>query len=115
MTKPTEFPNKEALYAANERRRHPVEYGYGIHWSGPGDSRVKWRVSCIQNTGEIYATSQMGTGHTLLLGKCPADPAGEPYRSLDALLEGHPQACLRREPAEWVRERLKAAGWARNC
>ena len=97
----TTFPNIEAFYDADPRRRHSGEADFGIWWTN-GPRWPNWRVSYIQATGEVYAVSAQGPVE--VLGTVPPDEGPSYYRTLDNLLDGWSDEFGR--PLSWVRERL---------
>jgi hypothetical protein len=123
------FSNIEDFYNDNPDRRRSPEADYGVHWRLEG-WRGSWRVSYIQNTGEVYAVhlgpyqagtlptgdTLIGTGHgngpVLLLGAFPVDEERSLrdvfYRSLEAHLEGWPRMCTTPHGLAWVMERMQA-------
>lgn len=97
----------EAFYAADDRRRLSGEADYGVHWrQDPRQPWPTWRVSYIRDTGEVYAAAPGGPVE--LLGTVPPDDQPHYYATLDAILEGWPDA--HRQGLDWVRGRLAAAG-----
>lgn len=117
MSAPTlVYPTLEAYYVADERRRKSEECDYGVHWRLQG-WEYRWRVSYVRDTGEIYAVHQGATiGPVFILGYVPPDPVGGRgrnslfYRTLDDILSGWPEYCLRQDGLDWLRERLASAG-----
>lgn len=72
----------------------------------------RWRVSYVRITGEIYAVHHEGP--LFVLGVVPADREnrfGRPrrlfYDTLEAILTGWAQECIRPNSLPWVRDRLR--------
>ena len=100
------YPTLAEFYGESKRRLHSPEVDYG-KWRGPG--KRKTRVSYIRDTGEVYSVVMLlgpwdGGDKVKLLGTVPdAD-------ELDRVLEGWEQAVRKRNSAQWVKDRLAAAG-----
>lgn len=106
-----EFPNIEAFYLADERRRRSPEADFGVWWIQSEEKQFPhWRVSYVRDTGEVYAL-EMGDGEqVIVLGTFPVDDVDEGevyYRGLDGCLDGWSQ--LYPKPLAWVVERLQRA------
>lgn len=97
-----EFTGEEEFYADDERRRRSVEIDYGAEWKDENQDGP-WRVSYIQDTGEIYALKISGgvKGPLLLLGQI----GPRNHREADRLLEGWENRNLREADLAWIRER----------
>ena len=121
------FPDVEAFYQADPRRRVSAESGFGCYWRGEYDGVSRWSLSYIQNTGEVYAYREHFEPRLLLLlGVVP--PAEEVMtgnrclsfdRSLEAVLEGWTDHCSKPGSLGWVIEmmadyRLLETGGARR-
>ena len=109
------FRNINEFYERNPSRRHSLEVDYGSHWRlEPWPN--KWRVSYIKNTGEIYAVHlNQGQGPLIMMGEvAPDEETGREdryYRTLDQVLEGHPEMCLKQTSVEWIADQLDGAGY----
>ena len=112
---PKTFRNIEEFYDEQPERRYSPEADYGSHWTTT--ERRRYRISYIQDTGEIYALELSGhDGPITLLGQVPADPVTDPrtdlyYRTLDAVLAEWPEQALNRQGPEWVKQQLAEAGY----
>ena len=89
----TTFINVQEFYNDNHARRTSPEADYGSQWTTP--DRQSYRVSYIQDTGEVYAVNLSGIteGPVHLLGLVPPDPVPDQsrehyYRTLDNILDG---------------------------
>ena len=122
------FSNIEDFYNHNPDRRHSPEADYGVHWRLEG-WKGSWRVSYIQNTGEVYAVhlgpyqagtlptgdTLIATGHSegpvMLLGTFPVDEEKGPrdifYQGLEAHLDGWARMCPTPHGLAWVIERMQ--------
>src|SRR5262245_39125573 len=104
MTSEPQFPSVEDFYQADERRRHSTEQDFGVWWYDGLDRRVPWRVSWVEDTGDVYAV-RLGPSRVV------SGPAGL------AILGGHengPVILLGVVSGEAdVEHRLK--GWATQC
>ena len=115
----TSFKNIEDFYNENPRRRYSREADYGVNWRmEPWPHR--WRVSYLQDTGEIYAVN-LGRNHVpgpvIIMGVLQPDhePQGfmgreTYYRTLDAVLDGYGDRCWEKNGLLWVMSRLTDAG-----
>ena len=123
------FSNIEDFYNDDPSRRTSPEADYGVHWKLDG-WEGSFRVSYVQNTGEVYAvhlgpyrSGALPTGEAfistgrqdgpvLLLGHFPVDEEtrweNTFYRGLEAHLDGWPQHCPQPNGLAWVVERLEA-------
>ena len=110
------FPNLEDFYRQDSQRRYSGEADYGVHWTLPG-SNLRYRVSYVRNTGEIYAVPNLSPNEAkvFLIGQVPADPVeDEPkswptrrwYATLDAILDGWPSRYGEPGGLQWLLERL---------
>ena len=97
------YPNIEAFYNDDPRRRLSGESDYGVWWTN-GPRWPTWRVSYIQATGEVYAVEGIQGGRVEVLGVVPPDEGRYYYHTLDKLLDGWAEEAGR--PLSWVRERL---------
>jgi hypothetical protein len=94
--------NLEEFYQASRKRMRSPETDFGVHWREMG-SPIRWRVSYVEKTGELYAVQMGFSSAVQLLGT---------FRDVDeveALLGGWADQCL--ENADgilWVRERCAA-------
>ena len=120
------FRTMHHFYAADPRRRRSGEADYGCHWRVAGFPRP-WRLSYIQNTGEIYAVHTeltlaydddllLAYGPVFLLAFVPPDPVIDCwrdvyYRTLDRVLEGWADVAHGRveetDTLRWVIDRLR--------
>lgn len=102
------FPDLEAYYADDERRRLSPEANYGVWWQNfPGFREPSWRVSYVQATGEVYAV-ETRAGRVKILGTFPADDVAQGdvyYRGLDALLKGWEEIPFK--SLSWIVEKLE--------
>jgi hypothetical protein len=64
-----EYRDRDAFYAADERRKHSAEADFGSRWRD--DTGASWRISWLHDTGEIYAVR---------LGPGLVDPVAAPSR-----------------------------------
>lgn len=105
------------FYAARPARKTSPEADYGVHWAGPGPLSAPWRVSYVQDTGEIYATQ--GNRRTEVLGWVQPDPdhrnepGGNPagptyYETLDRILAGWAELGRGERKLSWVQLRLES-------
>ena len=103
------YPNIEAFYSEDERRRRSGECDYGVWWRGDV-SIPTYRISYVQATGEVYAI-QLTSGYDAaeVLAVIAPDEGDIYYRTLDRILEGWPDQCGEIGSLSWVRERLEAA------
>ena len=117
------YPSLQAFYEEDpDGRMRSPEADYGVHWRLEGYPQ-SWRVSYVQNTGEIYAVHQgmtihdprrrtLSYGPLFLLGVVPPDPVpandyrSAYYRTLDVILEGWPQHCGPYDGLTWLRDRI---------
>ena len=121
MQAPVTYPNLEAFYAADWRRRTSGEADYGVWWLDKTTS-PHWRVRYVHATGEVYA-AQLGDHGAFgarvegveVLGVVPpyeeqVGPHHRPwqryYRTLDKVLEGWADHCGQLGGLDWVRQRL---------
>ena len=122
MTTATVFPTLEAFYAEMPERRISAEADYGVHWKLNGWPHP-WRVSHVQNTGEIYAVHQclemhdvdkriMSYGPLFVLGKVAPDPVPDGdcralfYATLEQILDGWAERCWTSNGLARVRDRI---------
>ena len=108
-TKPA-FPTLEHFYQDNPARRASGEADYGVRWR-LANWAGRWRVSYVQDTGEVYAVRHLQTdGPVLLLGHVPPDPQETwrdiYYRTLDRILDRWPEICGGPDSLRWVMEKL---------
>jgi hypothetical protein len=54
-----EYRDRDAFYAADERRKHSAEADFGSRCRD--DTGASWRISWLHDTGEIYAV-RLGPG-----------------------------------------------------
>ena len=123
------FSNIEDFYNDDPSRRTSPEADYGVHWKLDG-WEGSFRVSYVQNTGEVYAvhlgpyrSGALPTGEAfistgrqdgpvLLLGNFPIDEEVGPhdvyYHGLEHLLDGWPERCGQPNGLAWIVERLEA-------
>lgn len=120
------FRTMHHFRAADKRRQRSPEVDYGCHWRVAGFPHP-WRLSYIQNTGELYAVHTEMTlvydddlllayGPVFILGVVPPDPVIDwrrdlYYRTLDTILEGWAEVargkCEERDTLRWVIDRLR--------
>ena len=62
------FPNLEAFYADDERRRFSPEWDYGVWWNDGVRRWPVYRLSWVIETGDLYAVSP---DELILLGNVP--------------------------------------------
>ena len=115
----TSFKDIEDFYNENPDRRYSREADYGVNWRmEPWPHR--WRVSYLQDTGEIYAVN-LGSNHVpgpvMIMGVLQPDhePQGfmgreTYYRTLDAVLDGYGDRCWEKNGLLWVMSRLRDSG-----
>lgn len=100
-----EYPNIEAFYSEDERRRRSPEADYGVHWIEEAGRRFPtWTVSYVRATGEVYAV-EGNSGRVKVLGGYRPDDEEIYYRSLDKVLKGWSE--IGGKPLSWVVERLE--------
>jgi len=98
------WANIEAFYADDPRRRASGEVDYGVHWTEPGSRWPQYRVSFVEETGELYAAElkplPIDEGRVELLGKF------DDREAVDRALRGWPDAC---GPGgmDWIRARCR--------
>lgn len=115
----TVYSSIRAFYAARGGADSP-EQDFGCWWTGAGAGRfVRYRVSVVHDTGDVYALDLVG-GTVLLLGtfetQCERSQflrhhgSRCAYERADAALEGWADT----EPLalSWVRDRLSVAAVA---
>ena len=88
------------------------EADYGRHWK-LGNSQDTWRISYIENTGEVYATRNPSHLPVLVLGTVAPDPTTADqrsvyYQTLDQILENWPALCHQPDGMAEVRARILA-------
>ena len=119
------FRSMAAFYSDDRSRHRSAEADYGCHWRVAGFPRP-WRVSYVQNTGEIYAVHTelsmvdeaemlLAYGPVLVLGVVPPDPVIHCakdvfYCTLDRILDGWADVAtgtpFERDTLRWVADRL---------
>ena len=103
----------EIFYREDARRLKSGEADYGVHWRD--GSTQRYRVSYIQDTGEVYAVGEYPPVEPVrVLGIVPPDDddgrALTYYRTLDAMLEGWPEQCgVNPDGLGWVARRIGIA------
>ena len=107
----TTYPDLDACYSARQARRTSPEADYGVFWSAAG-TPGRWRVSYIQDTGEIYAVHLDGhPAQVVILGHVPADTPTNPkdiwYSTLETILDGWAEECLKPNSLSWLQTRLE--------
>lgn len=110
----TEYPDMEGFYQERGGISSP-EADFGVHWERDAGRWPTWRVSYVQETGDVYAVRNAGKRIVLLLGRVEPDSKdlGEAgwYETLDRILDGWPERCGQPGGLAWIEERLGAAGW----
>jgi len=119
MKPKTIFKDIEEYYAENPNRRYSGEIDYGCDWkdSYSTDPNQFYRVSYVENTGEIYAIElayggevgyrdNQSNGFVAILGVIPADErkCGKYSQTLDEILDGWADSD---QKISWVKERLR--------
>jgi hypothetical protein len=110
----------EQFYDADPRRRESEETEFGREWSDANGVRTE--LSWVADTGELYAMAEpveavyMDPVGDTRVGELPTELVTVeilgvvPDRAtLDALLDGWPQAMSRPNSVQWVRDRLSQA------
>jgi hypothetical protein len=117
------YASIDDFYRANPERRRSGEADYGVHWRVAGCDNLRWRVSYVHATGEVYATPANEQGAVTVLGVVPPDPMSDPrrdgeiyYRTLDEVLDGCGWAVpdVSGHDLQWVEDRLTAAGYSES-
>lgn len=111
---PVEWPTMEAFWLDDIRRWRSMESDYGVHWHDGLRRWPTWRVSHLQDTGELIAVCQRsGLGPVRLIAVVPSDPVepGEAwYRTLEAILDGYADPAVTNHDLAWFARRLAARG-----
>ena len=103
------FPNLDSFYDDNPLRLRSEQAHYGYWWTDDSPA-VRWRVSYIQDTGEVYAVADTIGEGMKLLGVVPLGARKvSALRTLDKLMEGWRE--LPHRELSWVRHRLELAGY----
>ena len=108
----TTFEDLESFYSDNPARRRSPEAGYGVHWRLDGWAGT-WRVSCVRDTGEVYALHYNGHAPLMLLGAFPIDPEAGPQdvccQGLDHFLEKWTAHCGPLDGLAWLVRKMAQA------
>ena len=113
MKPKTIFKDIEEYYAENSDRRYSGEIDYGCMWKDSYSTNPNqfYRVSYVENTGEIYAVElsyagDQSNGFVAILGVIPADErkCGKYSQTLDEILDGWADSD---QKISWVKERLR--------
>lgn len=118
------YDDLATFYADDPRRERSPEHDYGVWWRDQDDYPV-WRVSWVENTGEVYAlrlqeggayspgpgavavTAGEPTGRVELLGVIAAEDP--PEQGVEHALEGWTERCGERGSLGWVRDHVANA------
>ena len=100
----------EDFYNAAPKRRWSGEADYRVHWKLDGWPGA-WRVSYIEETGEVYAVYKNSNNSPLIVMTTikpdqSAGPQDTYYRTLDRILEGWAEQCPKHGSLNWLRDRL---------
>ena len=98
---------------------HSGESDFGVHHIDPGYRGVKFRVSVVADTGDVYALNQW-SGEVWLLGtivptaddvdtkpRYPDNPYPAVYVAADRLFEGWTDGLYLGRQVRWFADRLK--------
>jgi hypothetical protein len=119
------FPNTEAFYAADERRRRSGELDFGVWWRRNG---LVFRVTWVEATGELIAVQLSGPRVEALLEPGSVRPAGfmviggdpdnltvigtvRERAVVERLLDGWAEMCGEQESLGWVLDRVRSCGY----
>lgn len=120
------YDDTATFFADDPRRERSGEADFGVWWREQAAFPV-WRVSWVEETGEVYAICLHGggidagrnavavaagepTGRVEVLGVIPADlDASVPYAHVEAALDGWADQCGKRDSLTWVRQRIALA------
>jgi hypothetical protein len=111
------FRSRDDFELDNPHRFLSPESDYGVHWRTSAVPNVRWRVSYIQYTGEVYAIAQTPPFEVWLMGTVPPDPVDETvpfarrqvyYRTLDTILTGWADPRVSAFDLDWIVNRLAA-------
>jgi hypothetical protein len=114
------FENLDDFWMDDIRRMFSPEAAYGVHWRLRDHHWPEWRVSYVQDTGDVYAQQQGSPNRVLLLGNVPADAIPPDdylgtftyYRTLDRILDSCYESAVTLNDLAWVHARLAVAGYA---
>ena len=114
------FPSRDDFELDDPHRALSPEAPYGCHWRTSAVPDIRWRVSYIRDTGEIYAIAQTRPFEVWLMGQVPPDPVDETvpwdrrqnyyYRTLDTILEGWSDPGISAYDLDWIVNRLARVG-----
>ena len=110
------FRTCDDFWLDNPHRWLSPESDYGVHWRTSAVPGVRWRVSYIKDTGEIYAIRQATRDEVWLLGRVTPDPVAPGrewqenyYRTLDKILDGWADPEISAFDLGWIIGRLAGA------
>ena len=111
----TGYATIEEFFDARPERRGSPQADYGTGWTENGQERPPWRVSWLEETGEVFAVrlADSPAGPVRLLAIVRPDPVlpgrRKPNRTLDALLDGWADHAVSGGDLAWVTWRLSLA------
>ncbi len=93
-----------AAFYDNEKRKRSPEIDFGVWWT---DERTSWpwsryRVTWIEETGEVYCVSAERNPLYLVFGVLPT------REEVERVLDGWAEECGKANSLAWVRERVES-------
>jgi hypothetical protein len=96
------YEGLDAFRAEAPLSRGGTEADFGCHWTEPGQSFPRWRVSWVERTGELYAVRTAGRPFLIVYAVIP--DRAQVDRVLAGWADANPRGGM-----SWVRRRLGAA------
>jgi hypothetical protein len=103
------YPSLAAFYRERRVRWRSSEADFGVWWRDSA-GLLPWRVSLVEDTGEVYAVAltAAGDGHVTLLAEGLPTEAFSAYESAARMLRGWECRCGDPHSLAWVRDQLSA-------
>jgi hypothetical protein len=104
------FRTRDDFELDNPHRGMSLESDYGYHWRTSAVPNVRWRVSYIKDTGEIYAIAATRPFEVWLMGHVRVGIGPDWARPLDEILTGWTDPRISAFDLDWIANKLASVG-----